>query len=197
MSRFEPLRRHVPRALPVGRATEAAVLVPVCMGHEGEQVLFIKRAAAPDAHGGQFAFPGGRREPEDADLVATALREAWEEVGLLPEHVEVLGQLDAQVTPTGFHITPVVGRVPWPYALELNPVEVDRVIQVPLARLLEPGYIRLAEVPLAGGRVVSSYVFELGADVIWGATARITLQLVELLAGRAVGPHAPDLPPAR
>lgn len=195
MNGDERLARHRPLHLEQGGAIAAAVLVPLCAAPAGDAVLFLKRAEAPDVHGGQFAFPGGKCDATDPDEVGTALREAWEEVGIRPEDVRLLGRLDPLLTVTGFHITPVVGRIPWPYDLVLNPAEVDRVLEVPLKDLLTPGFIRHESHRLSDGRELSLYRFEVGEDTIWGATARITRQLVSLLGGEGeILPGGLELP---
>lgn len=117
--------------------TPAAVLVPLVPRPGGLHVLLTRRAAHLAKHPGQIAFPGGRSDPGDADAVATALREAQEEVGLNPQGVEVLGRLPAYRTVTGYAVTPVVGLVA-EHTLALHAGEVDEAFEVPLAFLMNP-----------------------------------------------------------
>ncbi|OHC46926.1 MAG: coenzyme A pyrophosphatase, partial [Rhodobacteraceae bacterium GWE1_64_9] len=117
--------------------TDAAVLVPIVMRPE-PTVLLTERTAHLSTHSGQVAFPGGKRDPEDASAQATALREAHEEVGLAASDVQVLGTLPIYITGTAFLITPVVALVDPRAHLNPNPYEVADVFEVPLAFLLDP-----------------------------------------------------------
>lgn len=117
--------------------TQAAVLVPLVL-RESLTVMLTERTAQLSTHAGQVAFPGGKRDPEDVDLRATALREAQEEVGLASAYVEVLGELPVYATGSGFQVTPVVALVDPAAPLQPNPYEVAAVFEVPLAFLLDP-----------------------------------------------------------
>jgi len=117
---------------------DAAVLVPLVAHDHGLSVLLTQRTAHLPTHAGQIAFPGGKVDADDASVRAAALREAHEEVGLHPQHVEVIGDLPVYVTGTGFHVTPVVALVQPPLSLAPNPGEVDAVFEVPLAFLMDP-----------------------------------------------------------
>jgi len=163
--------------------TTAAVLVPLLAVDGEPSLLFTRRSNELPHHQGQVAFPGGRHEPEaDADLVATALREAHEEVGLDPADVRLLGALDdIETMATRFIITPVVGVVPWPYAFEPCPREVDAIFTVPLRALAAPGAER-RETWDFGGRAVAVDTYPVDGHVIWGATQRITRNLLYVLA---------------
>lgn len=116
----------------------AAVLVPLVSRGGGLSVMLTVRTAHLSAHAGQIAFPGGRTEPQDGSAVGTALRETEEEIGLERTRIEVLGQLPAYTTGTGFIVTPVVGLVDAGHRLELDANEVAEVFEVPLAFLLDP-----------------------------------------------------------
>lgn len=121
----------------------AAVLVPIVMrGPEFSQptVLLTQRANHMATHAGQIAFPGGKVDPVDANRQATALREAQEEVGLAPHHVQVIGELPVYVTGTAFWVTPVIGLVSPEFELSLNADEVQDVFEVPLAYLMNPAH---------------------------------------------------------
>lgn len=124
---------------------QAAVLVPIVMrGPMASEptVLLTQRTAHLSTHSGQIAFPGGKVDAEDANAQATALREAHEEVGLHPRHVQVIGELPLYVTGSAFWITPVIGLVSPDFELQPNPDEVDDVFEVPLAFLMNPAHHR-------------------------------------------------------
>ena len=154
---------------------QAAVLVPIIMRCE-PTVLLTLRAAHLSTHSGQIAFPGGKVDASDADAVAAALREAREEVGLMPEFVDVLGQLPVYVTGSSFHVTPVVALVSPGFSLQPNPFEVADVFEVPLKYLMNPAHHRHHLVNWQGvQRGWLSMPYQDGAveRFIWGATAGI------------------------
>lgn len=161
----------------------AAVLIPLYWDHAAWHLLFTLRTEAVESHRGQVSFPGGRVEPSDAGLLDAALREAEEEIGLQPVDVRVLGALDARRTVTRFLVTPFVGVIPWPYALRPNPIEVAQTFGVPLEWLADPSHVRLQTwMPSPPSEHLSAYFFDAyEGRVIWGATARMTLDLVALL----------------
>jgi 8-oxo-dGTP pyrophosphatase MutT (NUDIX family) len=166
---------------PEGRAV-AAVLVPLLAVEGTASLLFTRRSASLPHHQGQVAFPGGRHHPgEDADLASTALREAHEEIGLDPRDVRLVGPLDdLETVATRFVITPFVGVVPHPYSWRPSPHEVDAIFTVPLETLRAPGAER-REVWDFGGREVEIDTFPVEGHVIWGATQRITRNLLDVL----------------
>ncbi len=163
---------------------EAGVLVPFVRMEKAWHLLFIRRPTSTrDYHSGQVAFAGGKRDPEDANLTATALREAHEEVGINPQDVQVLGQLSPHHSVSRFRIVPVVATVPWPYQLTLSPQEVARAFTIPLQWLAQPQhheirYRHLADMPEPLPVV---YFEEYDGEILWGATARITLALLNCL----------------
>lgn len=163
----------------------ASVLVPVVMRDE-PTVLLTQRTEHLSAHAGQISFPGGRAEPEDADEVATALREAQEEIGLDPSVVEVLGRLPLYTTGTGFIVTPVVGLVPPGTALVPDPNEVAEVFEVPLSFLMNPAHHRRHAFEFAGTQrefLSMPYRPDDGRHYfIWGATAGMLRNLYRFLA---------------
>ena len=161
--------------------TVAAVLVPLLAVDGEPSLLFTRRSNLLPHHQGQIAFPGGGHDPEDPDLAATALREAQEEIGLDPAHVRLLGPLDdLETVATRFVITPFVGVVPHPYAFRPSPDEVDLIFTVPLGRLESPDALR-RELWDFGGRKVPIDVYVVDGHVIWGATQRITQNLLAVL----------------
>ncbi len=115
----------------------AAVLIPLVQRGDALSVLLTERSANLPSHPGQIAFPGGKVDPQDANPTAAALREAWEEVGLRPQHTQVLGSLPLYTTGSAFHVTPVVALVA-PQPLQPNPAEVAQVFEVPLSFILNP-----------------------------------------------------------
>jgi 8-oxo-dGTP pyrophosphatase MutT (NUDIX family) len=150
---------------------------------DGEpSLLFTRRSPLLLHHQGQVAFPGGRHHAgEDADLAATALRESREEIGLAPDHVRLLGALDdIETVGSGFVITPFVGVAPFPYAWRPCPQEVDAIFTVPLRTLRAPDAVR-REMWDFGGRLVPIETYPVDGHVIWGATQRITRNLLGVL----------------
>ncbi|HTW52451.1 MAG TPA: CoA pyrophosphatase [Stellaceae bacterium] len=164
----------------------AAVLVPLIDRPDDMTVLLTQRTAHLSAHAGQISFPGGRAEEQDADAVATALRETEEEVGLPRTLISVVGRLDTYVTGTGFEITPIVGVVTPDYVLDIDPFEVAEVFEVPLSYILDRRHHNRTERESAG-RTRVFFVLPYQGRNIWGATAGMLVNLAEVL-----NPEAPD-----
>ncbi len=164
-------------------ATPAAVLIPI-LNQDGEWcLLFTRRTDSVESHAGQVSFPGGQIEGAGESAGEAALREAHEEIGLRPDDVQTLGQLNPLLTVTQFLVTPVVGFIPWPYPLIPNPKEVARTFTVPIRWLADPANLDVQErQPLIPGRSVQVHFYkEYDGETIWGVTARITLNLLEIL----------------
>lgn len=177
----------VPPELLGERAREAAVLVPFLRVDDSWHLLFIRRARQDgDRHSGQVAFAGGQREEGDDNLLHTALRETEEEVGIAPADIQVLGHINHHHTVSDFQVRPYVGVIPWPYRLELDAVEVARAFTIPLNWLAEPANYRLEERrhPDSDRPWPIVYYDLYDGELLWGATARMTLSLIEILAGR-------------
>jgi 8-oxo-dGTP pyrophosphatase MutT (NUDIX family) len=169
------------RVVPPGPLIPAAVLLPI-VDRRGPHLVFAKRTERVGHHKGQIAFPGGRVCRADDSFLAAALRECEEEIGLSPAAVEPLGTLDDTETfATAFVITPIVGLVEPPVAWVPDGEEIERVIEVPLAALLEPGTFR-AEIWERDGVRRPVYFFDYQGETIWGATARILKQYLDLVA---------------
>lgn len=162
--------------------TASAVLVPLLAVDDEPSLLFTRRSQLLPHHQGQVAFPGGRHEDDDADLAATALREAEEEIGLATSDVRVLGAIDdIETMSTRFVITPFVGVVPHPYTFRPCAREVDAIFTVPLRALQAPGAER-REMWDFDGRRIPIDTFPVEGHVIWGATQRITRNLLHVLS---------------
>jgi len=175
------LSRRPRRTLDRSDLVSAAVLVPVT--DRGEpHLLFTKKTSSVPHHKGQFSFPGGIVDLRDGSRVETALREAWEEIHLPAEAVEVLGLLDdTETRATNFIITPVVGIVRGPVVFRPDGREIERVLEVPLATLRDPAIFRTEIWERNGEPHPVLFYHVSAADVIWGATARILSQFLELL----------------
>ena len=160
----------------------AAVLVLLVLDQDRLSVLLTKRTDRLEYHKGQISFPGGTVDEGDVDAVATALREAEEEIGLSRGSVEILGRLDELEIPTGFRVTPVVGLVRGMPDLVLNLDEVEEAFIVPVGFFLDPANEQVGEREWKGRmHVVYSYQFE--SHRIWGATAAVIRKFLRAAAG--------------
>ena len=159
----------------------ASVLFPIVLHEQGPTVLLTQRTDHLRDHPGQISFPGGRVEPDDLSAVDTALREAHEEIGLSPRHVEVIGFLPEYRTATGYRITPVVAFLTPPFSLRADPSEVAEVFEVPLAFLMNPANHERHSREYQG-RIRHFFAMPYGRHYIWGATAGIIVTLARLLA---------------
>jgi len=159
----------------------AGVLIPIFDRLEsGLSLLLTQRSAELKHHAGQVSFPGGRMEPEDADIAITALRETHEEVGIPSEQVSVVGYLSPLPTITGYAVTPIVGLVEAAAEPEVDHTEVDFVFEVPLSFLLEHGNQRLVERDFHGQKV-PMFEFHYEQHRIWGATAMMIVEFINIL----------------
>jgi len=158
----------------------AAVLVPLLTVDGESHVVFIERSRDTPTHQGQIAFPGGRHEPaRDESLLATALREAEEEIGLRSADVDLVRALpEVRTLSSNFVISPFVGRVVRPYVFRAEPREVAAVFTVSVATLREPEARQTVRRQLTTGVEIEVPAFVVGAHVIWGATERITRELL-------------------
>lgn len=171
-----------PLNLPGVELREAAVLVPLFWRDAEPWILFTRRPETLRTHAGQISFPGGTRDPDDPTPLHAALREAWEELGIPPDRVEVLGMLDESPTVTGFRIQPFVGVIPADHPLQPSPAEIEEIIEVPVRHLLQKSIFR-TELWKHEGQDHPVYFFDYAGHVIWGATARILVNLLERAAG--------------
>ncbi|PIE20750.1 MAG: CoA pyrophosphatase [Neptuniibacter caesariensis] len=169
LSRFQPV------TLPENQR-KASVLIALT-DHADPRVILTKRASHLSTHSGEVAFPGGKHDDTDPDLLYTALREAHEEVGLPPEVVEVIGPLGQVISKHGLQVTPWVGVIPHDIELYANPGELDKVFSVPLSFFLEDDRYATDEIRFRGQDLyVPAWEYE--GNIIWGLTAYM---LVELL----------------
>jgi 8-oxo-dGTP pyrophosphatase MutT (NUDIX family) len=165
---------------------ESAVLVPIFRDAAGEANLVLIRRTSYGVHGGQLAFPGGKREPADASLLATALRETEEEVGLPRAAIEVLATLPPVHTrSSGFHIAPFLARITPPPTWHVQPTEVAEVLHVPVRYLADPANAAQESWQLPSWPAPELIDFwRVGPHHLWGATYRIVHALLpRLLAG--------------
>jgi len=150
----------------------AGVLAPLIWQNDRLELLLTKRASGLRHHPGQIAFPGGKQDRGDPDVIATALREANEEIGLPSPLVQILGTLPAHETVTGFQVTPVIGLVSQRFAIKAEPGEVAEVFSVPLDHVLNTNNY-LVQSRRWQGKQRHYYVVPHGPYYIWGATARM------------------------
>jgi len=150
----------------------AAVLIPLTHFGDEWHLLYTRRGDKVETHKGQVSFPGGACDPGEKTAEQTALREAHEEVGIRPQDVHVLGRLTAMITITSFHVTPVVGLVPWPYAFRVENAEVARVFTMPLAWLADKSNRWEMKIPGRDFGVIIYHPYD--GELLWGATALMT-----------------------
>ncbi len=159
----------------------SAVLIPIYKNEGQYHIVFIRRTDTVKTHKGQISFPGGTREDSDGTLLDTAIRESTEEIGLLPEDAEILGELDDEITTTSNYIvTPFVAVIPWPYSFVINKGEVDEIIKVPVAALMDSDCLK-PDTEFLNGKEIESYTYQYNGNVIWGATARILNKLLGII----------------
>jgi len=171
-------KRHIVAASRV----PAAVILPIYYKQGQYYILFTKRTEKVREHKGEISFPGGAYEERDETLVNTALRECAEEIGLMADEIEVVGELDDTVTVTSNYIVSAfVGFIPWPHALKVDQREIEEIIEVPVSALLDKGCLS-EETAIIDGKAITLYFYHYQGRVIWGATARILNQFLDIFA---------------
>ena len=169
---IEEILRHRKKERITGENLKAsAVLIPLFYSQGQYHILFTERSDEVVFHKGQVCFPGGTREPSDSSLLQTALRESEEEIGIKTKDIEILGELDDMLTfVTDYVISPFVAFIPHPHSLKTNGREVKGAFSVPLSFLMDEANFKQ-----------DSYAYEYEGHIIWGATARILKQFIDLL----------------
>lgn len=180
----EILRNRTPERIDNSHSEyiHAAVLIPIFIGSGVYKILFTQRTNSVQHHKGQISFPGGTVEKQDHSMIETALRESSEEIGLLEKDVEIIGRIDDKLTvASNFIVHPFVGRIPYPYPFKINPMEVDKIITVPFEIFFnEEAYQEREPIDF----VDPSYdgpIYEYEDSIIWGATARIMENFVQIV----------------
>ena len=164
---------------PVDSLKRAAVLVPL-LRHEDEwHILYTRRTDRVESHKGQVSFPGGACDEGETTPEQTALREANEEIGLRPGDVRILGRLNPMATISSFRVTPVVGVIPWPAVFRPAQAEVARVFTIPLKWLAERSNRWEFHMPGQKHGVIVYHPYD--GETLWGATARMTVEFLEIL----------------
>ncbi|UCD84066.1 MAG: CoA pyrophosphatase [Deltaproteobacteria bacterium] len=163
--------------------TPSAVLLPLFRKDDEINLLFTRRTEEVKDHKGQVSFPGGTQDAEDESLLATALRESFEEIGIKIDDVKILGELDDITTITKYRISPFVGIFSYPYEFVVNEAEIAELIEVPVPALLDPKIFTEERAYIHQGEVYPVYYFNYEGSVIWGATAKIVKQFLELIFG--------------
>ncbi len=164
------------------RLRPAAILMPLLVYEGRWHLLLTHRSEHLIEHKGQVAFPGGAREQGDADLKFTALRETHEEIGIRPEDVHVYGDLGDMPIITGYMVRVFVGRIPWPYKLDLNTDEVESAFIIPLQWLTDPDHRTIRYRSFAGREFPVIYFDLFEGHQLWGASAEMTIALLEALS---------------
>jgi len=159
----------------------ASILIPLFQKNGACHILFTKRAENLTHHRGEISFPGGISQPEDVDSLQTALRETSEEVGIAPEEVDILGVLDDFLSIHNYLVTPYVGFVAAGHNLRINHDEIERIIEVPLSFLLTPGIFQIRDWTWQG-RTFPLLFLAYGNDTIWGLTAAMLRQFLEIIS---------------
>ncbi|GAB6862297.1 CoA pyrophosphatase [Haloplanus litoreus] len=170
--------RHTPRTIDDAER-EAAVVAPIVERADGDALLFTKRADHLGEHAGQMSFPGGGREPSDADLEETARREANEEIGLIPDEIEVVGRLDDIPTVSDYAVRPFVSRIP-DRTYVPDEREVAEIVVLPVAALTDLDNYESERRDHPHYGEIRLHFFHVEGYTVWGATGRMLVQLLEL-----------------
>lgn len=175
----QALKFRSPKSIAGNHYKPAAVLIPIQEREDGDYLVLTKRAERMRHHSGQVAFPGGRVDAGDRGEMEAALRESHEEIGIHPRDVRILGQLDQAEAGYGFLVTPFVGVIPPSCEFVLNPAETAAVCSVPISALLAPPNFTIND--YLSPRGYPRYHFYVNGWDVWGVTARIIVQFLELV----------------
>lgn len=174
------LQLHVPRKLEVEHSGRAAVLIPILERRNQFCFLLTQRTHKVETHKGQISFPGGVQDDSDRDLLETALRETWEEIGLARQAIQVLGEFDEYLSITGLVVTPFVAWLQGPLDLTSNPDEVDEILEVPFSVFRDSRLLRV-ETRVRQGVERKIYFYDFQGKEVWGLTAQMIRDLLQLL----------------
>lgn len=158
----------------------AGVMVLIYPKDGEHHVLLNKRSDSVEHHKGEIAFPGGAMDDGDESLRETALRETHEEMGVRPEDVRLLGELDDVPTISSYVMSPFVGTIPYPYPFRPSSVEVAEVLEVPLSHLMDPANHRI-ETRMKDGRLINGVAYGYRGNFVFGATARVLTRLLQIV----------------
>ena len=176
----DALSAYSPELIDDASLTPSAVLVPILASDDGHKILFTVRTSRVEHHKGEVSFPGGARDSEDESISVTAVRETHEEVGIQPEHIELLGRMNDHKTRSGYHITPFIGFIPDGYSYEPSLIEVNVVLEVPFEDLWRV-YLEGPQQLTYFQNTVTAYEFHHDGHRIWGATAGILTEFFDIL----------------
>ena len=160
--------------------TPSAVLVPLVFDSEGLSLILTQRSAHVKDHKAQICFPGGVQEKQDQNLIATALRESWEEIGLSPSSVEIIGPLSQHYTPTRYQISPIVASIHADLSFTINPQEIEKILTIPITHFHTHQDVQVQKAEFFSENWdIPFYRYQ--EHVIWGATGRIIAELISIL----------------
>jgi 8-oxo-dGTP pyrophosphatase MutT (NUDIX family) len=181
MANLKRLRRGMSMDVPPD-VKQGGVLILFYPVDGSANLVFIKRSEYEGVHSGQISFPGGGQERSDSSIIETALREAKEEIGIDPGQVKPIGRITTlYIPPSNFLVTPVVGYTDVTPEFTPEPEEVDHILQVPLEDLLDERNMQEKEITIIDGLVITAPCFYIDGNIIWGATAMILSELLELI----------------
>lgn len=184
----EFLRTHHPRRIQKDHVRYSAVMILFLNKENIAHILFTRRTEWVETHKGQISFPGGMQDGQDPDLLHTARRETFEEVGILPDNIEPLGQLDDFYTVTNFVVSPFAGLIKSPFIYKINQREVAEVLEVPLGLFLTDAHFEVKKWDYKG-QLYDVYFYYYQDQVIWGATAFILNRFIHQVFGFNPAPH--------
>jgi len=151
------------------QSKNAAVIIPLFFKNQEPHILFTKRTDKVEHHKGQISFPGGMEDKSDNDLLETALRETWEEMGIKSKDITILGRTDNLLTNTNFMVTPYVGHFPYPYPYNINEDEISSILEVPLRHLLNPDIFKIDKWK-RNDVLWDIHFYDFDGENIWGVT---------------------------